>query len=97
MKCQAFQSLVGIIALTHLGVAPIHAQDEEKLSIVMHCKTPKELKVAKWGKESIPSPMMAFKASKLMPGNGDPIDDAVIITHNSKIVAVGKARAELKV
>ena len=96
MSKPLFTTLASLALLSNATITPAAAQGTEKPSIIMHRRVPKELKVAKWGLESIPSPLLAFKAAKLMPGNGNPIHDAVIITQNSKILAVGKA-AELAI
>lgn len=83
-----------------LGGAMLTAQSgseaQDGPSIVMHCKSPKEFKVAKWGPKSLPSPLYVFKAAKLLPGNGAPINDAILITQDSKILAVGK-QSEVKI
>jgi hypothetical protein len=91
MSKPLFTTLASLALLSNATITPVAAQGTEKPSIIMHRRVPKELKVAKWGPESIPSPLLAFKAAKLMPGNGNPIHDAVIVTQNSKILAVGKA------
>ena len=67
------------------------AQKDEPLSMeIFFGKRPKEFKVAKWGPKSLPSPWYAFRCEKLLTGVGAPIHDAVLVTHDSKIVAVGK-------
>ena len=67
------------------------AQSEQEKSIEIYRKPPKVYKVARWGPEKLPSPSYAFKANKLLCGNKAPIDNAVIVTRDSKILAVGKA------
>ncbi|MCB9870043.1 MAG: amidohydrolase family protein [Planctomycetes bacterium] len=67
------------------------AQDKPSMEIFFG-QRPKEFKVAKWGPEKLPSPCYAFTASKLLTGAGAPIDDAVIVTRDSKIVAIGPRR-----
>ncbi len=85
-----------LLIATSLLIGAATAQNDadpkaEPPSIQIHSHPPKVFKVAKWGPEQIPSPLQAFLAAKLLPGNGAPIHDAVLITHNSKIVAMGKA------
>ena len=79
MSKPLFTTLASFALLSNATITPAAAQGTEKPSIIMHRRVPKELKVAKWGLESIPSPLLAFKAAKLMPGNGNPIHDAVIV------------------
>jgi len=53
--------------------------------------TEADYKVAKWGPKSIPSPGYAFKASKVLSGTGTPIVNGVVVTKDSKILAIGPA------
>ncbi len=52
---------------------------------------PAEYKVATWGPESVPSPAYAFTAAKILPVTGEPITNGVILTVDSKIIAIGPA------
>ena len=52
---------------------------------------PAEYKVAVWGPESVPSPAYAFTAAKILPVTGEPIHNGVILTLDSKIIAIGSA------
>ncbi len=63
-----------------------------KLSMDIHFgPRAKEDVVAKWGPDKLPSPGYAIKADKIFPISGDPIYQGVILTKDSKILAVGSA------
>lgn len=47
--------------------------------------------VARWGPKTLPSPALAFKAAKILPGNAQPIVDGIVLTKDSKILAIGRA------
>ena len=64
------------------------SQDSRSMEIYFGNR-PAEYKVAKWGPESIPSPAYAFKAAKILPITGAPITNGVILTEDSKIIALG--------
>ncbi len=55
-------------------------------------RDPKDFRVAKFGPDKIPSPAYAFRAARALPITGAPIEDAVVLTRDSKIVAIGRAR-----
>ena len=74
-----------------LAATGLVAQESGAPSIQMFRNKPKEYKVAKWGPEKLPSPLYAFKASKILTGNSQPVDNGVIVTQDSKILAVGPA------
>ncbi len=57
---------------------------------------PAEYKVATWGPESVPSPAYAFTAAKILPITGEPITNGVILTVDSKIIALGP-RSEITI
>lgn len=50
-----------------------------------------DYKVAVWGPRGLPSPAYAFRAARAIPVDGPPIENAVVLTQNGKIVAVGRA------
>jgi imidazolonepropionase-like amidohydrolase len=80
--------IVGPVILA-LGASAI-GQDSETPSMEIYFgNRPTEYKVAKWGPESIPSPAYALKAAKILPITGAPITNGVILTLNSKIIALG--------
>lgn len=65
---------------------------EEQLSIdIYYGNRPETPKIAKLGPTSVESPTYAFRCAKIIPVEGDPIDNGVILTKNGKIVALGKA------
>ncbi len=72
------------------------AQDAEARSMQIHFgnrpKTEAEHQVAKWGPRGRPSPAYAFRAAKVLPISGPPIDDGVVLTKDGLIVAVGRTR-----
>lgn len=67
------------------------AQKPERSIDIYFGSNPKVFKVSQFGPERIPSPAIAFKAAKIIPVEGEPIDGGVILTKDSKIVALGKA------
>ncbi len=52
---------------------------------------PDEYQVTTFGPEQIDSPARAWKAARVLPVSGPPIEDGVVLTRDSKIVAVGRA------
>jgi imidazolonepropionase-like amidohydrolase len=52
---------------------------------------PQEYKVAIRGPDSVPSPGYAFRVGRILPVEGAPIEDGIVLTRNGKIVALGKA------
>ena len=93
---------IGLVTSTLLLAAAAVAQpatadataSKKKLSMDIffgNRKTEEECKVAKWGPKSIPSPAYAFRAEKIVTLEGEPIHQGIILTKNSKIVAIGKA------
>ena len=75
-----------------IGILAAGAVGQDPLSMDIHFgRQPKDYKVAIWGPESIPSPAYAFTAAKILPVIGDPITNGVILTVNSKIIAIGPA------
>ena len=75
-----------------IGILAAGAVGQDSLSMDIHFgRQPKDYKVAIWGPESIPSPAYAFTAAKILPVIGDPITNGVILTLNSKIIAIGPA------
>jgi imidazolonepropionase-like amidohydrolase len=80
-------------ALVALCGAPAVAQEgEQDLSIdIYYGSEPTENEVAFSGPKSIPSPPLAFRVGKLVTMEGPPIHDGVILTRDSKIIALGKA------
>ena len=87
--CAAIALAVG--ALT----AGTNAQEELSMDIYFG-RQPKDYKVAKWGPESVPSPAYAFTAAKILPVVGDPITNGVILTKDSKVIALGP-RSEITI
>ncbi len=70
----------------------INAQETKPRSLeVFFGNRPKELKVAITGPLSIDSPKYAFRVGKVITMAGNPIDNAVILCEDSKIMAIGRA------
>ena len=89
-----------LIAAAVLCLPLIHAQADatarneqaEKLSIdIYYGSEPEELKVAITGPAKVESPGYAFRCAKAITLEGRPIEDAVILTRDGKILALGKA------
>jgi len=59
-------------------------------------KSPDECKVAKWGPTEFESPDYAVFAEKIIPVEGQPIDDGVLLVHKGLVQAIGK-RSQIKV
>jgi imidazolonepropionase-like amidohydrolase len=88
MSADSIRSPV-LIGLLIAAAAPLAAQEP---SMQVHFgNRPKEYKVAILGPDRVASPAYAFKARKLLPIEGDPIDDGIVLTKDGKIVAIGKA------
>jgi imidazolonepropionase-like amidohydrolase len=77
-------------ALLALGASAAAQEDTRSMDIYFG-RQPKDYKVAIWGPESVPSPAYAFKAAKILPVTGEPITNGVILTKDSKIIALGPA------
>ncbi len=55
-------------------------------------ETEADYKIAKWGPKTVPSQSYAWRATKVLTLEGEPIHDGVMLTKNSKIIAIGRAR-----
>jgi imidazolonepropionase-like amidohydrolase len=79
----------GAAPATESAARPAAATGEDLSIDIFFGNRPSEYKVAKWGPEKLPSPGYAFRARKILPGDAPPIHDGVILTKDSKIIAVG--------
>lgn len=58
--------------------------------------TKEDHQIAIFGPESVPSPRYAFLVDRLLPVTSAPIEDAVVLTENSKIIGFGR-RDEMEI
>lgn len=54
-------------------------------------RTEAEHKVAIWGPLKVPSPAYAFRAARVLPIEGPPIENGIVLSKDGDIVAIGKA------
>ncbi len=80
-----------LVALSGLLISMSLPAQEGMSMEIFYGNRPTEYKVAQWGPEQLPSPLYAFKAAKIMPGDSEPIVNGVIITQDSKIIAIGRS------
>ena len=79
-----------LLIATLAGASTLAAQ--EKLSIdIYYGSNPTEDSVAITGPAVVESPAYEFKAARIIPIEGDPIENGVILTRNGKITAIGRA------
>ncbi len=70
---------------------PKRADSEPQRSMeVFFGNRPDKYEVAITGPSTVPSPAYAFHAARIVPVEGPPIEDGVILTRNGKILALGK-------
>jgi imidazolonepropionase-like amidohydrolase len=82
----------GALAAQHeLAPTAEHAQLSMQVYYGNRPRTEAAHKVATWGPLKVPSPAYAFKAARVLPIEGDPIEQGVVLTKDGDIVAVGKA------
>lgn len=83
---KALLTLATSVALTTITVA------QRDLSIeIYYGNRPEVPKVAKLGPDKVESPKYAFRCAKIIPVEGEPIDDGVLLSQDGKIVAIGKS------
>ena len=88
--------VAGVLSL--LGAAPAQeapASETERSIQIFYGHRPRaeaDHKVAIWGPRKVPSPAQAFRASKVLPVTGPPIDDGIVLSKDGDIVAVGRAK-----
>jgi imidazolonepropionase-like amidohydrolase len=84
--------LLAIAALSALALsATLPAQERLSMDIFFGDR-PKENKVAILGPAVVDSPNYAFRAARILPVSGPPIENGVILTRKGKIVAIGAAK-----
>jgi imidazolonepropionase-like amidohydrolase len=82
----------GALAAQHeLAPTAEHAQLSMQVYYGNRPRTEAAHKVATWGPLKVPSPAYAFKAARVLPIEGDPIEQGIVLTKDGDIVAVGKA------
>lgn len=85
--------LLAAVASAQLQLAP--GEDHASLSMQIFYgdrpRTEAEHKVAIWGPLKVPSPAYAFRAARVLPVEGPPIENGVVLSKDGDIVAVGKA------
>ncbi|MGE3174670.1 MAG: amidohydrolase family protein [Planctomycetota bacterium] len=86
--------LLAAAALTQTPTAPPAADDGGLSLEVWHPNRPAteaDYQVARWGPRGLPSPGYVFRADKVLPVTGPPIQDGVVVTRNGTIEAIGRA------
>lgn len=89
LRSTPFVALAALVASVSL-----YAQDAPKRSIDIWFGDRPPVgteEVAHWGPDSFPTKPYAFKAKKVIPVTGPPIEDGVVLTHDKKITAIGKS------
>src|SRR5690606_33843037 len=86
-------ALVSAGAAQQHELAPTAAHAELSIQIYYgkRPRTEAEHKVAVWGPLKVPSPAYAFRAARVLPIEGDPIEGGVVLTRDGDIVALGRA------
>lgn len=92
----ALCALLASAAASGLGAqSPTPRPEPGSLSVDLYFgdrpATEEDCEVAQWGPRGMPSPKLAFRAAKILPGHADPIINGVVLTENSTVVAVGPA------
>lgn len=89
-----FRPLAHILTVAALATV---SNAQQKLSMdIYYGDRPREYKVAQFGPDSVASPAYAFKAARVLPITGQPIENGVVLTRNGKIVAIG-SQAEVAI
>ncbi|MCA8942389.1 MAG: amidohydrolase family protein [Planctomycetes bacterium] len=81
---------LAIIAASLAATASAIAQGDLSIDIY-YGDRPDVPKIAKLGPDKVESPKLAFRCAKVIPVEGDPIDDAIVLSQDGKIVAIGRA------